>query len=253
MTTRGRQLAAAGLPILLATAITACGGNAGVPSADPEVPTSTPAPTVRHAAAMPTAAPERARTARSGSPSTPVGTPAAKRTPAHANTPSRTTAPATPACTTSALSASQGHTGTGRYGWFATPVLLRNRSASTCHLRGWPGLKFFGDGALRACAKGDISPACGKPVSTSGPRSFSVTRTSEHDLPDVYLAPGHTTSFTIVWEGSYASTCYDLSEDPAYGVDIRVPGDSRALTLADVGEISPCGGRTQVTPFGVTG
>ncbi|MGW0764096.1 DUF4232 domain-containing protein [Streptomyces sp. NPDC002676] len=252
MTMRGRQRTAVGLPALLTAALTACSGSAGVRGADPEFP-STPAPTVRHDAATSSPAPERARTARSGSPSVPAAIPAARRTPARTNTPSRTTAPAAHACAASALTASEGKTGTGRYGWFATPVLLRNRSGSTCRLRGRPGLTFFGDAVIRACTKGDTSPGCGKPVSTSGPRHFSVTRTSEHDLPDVHLAPGHTISFTVLWEGGYASTCYDRYETPAYGVDIRVPGDSRALTLVTSGLITPCGGRTQVTPFGVTG
>lgn len=106
---------------------------------------------------------------------------------------------------------------------------------------------------MQACSKGDTSPDCGKPLSTSGPRSFPVTLTSPHDLPDILLAPGHTTSFTLVWQSPFGAACVDGWIDPAYGVDIRVPGDSRAVTLVSIGGIQPCGGRVQVTPFGVVG
>ncbi|MET8408484.1 DUF4232 domain-containing protein [Streptomyces sp. NPDC005195] len=233
---------------LLALTITACSDTGAPPSGDPDVPTA--AATVQHAAASP-ALPGSDRVARPATPS-PVGTSAARPSTTPANAPSATSAPVAPfvpACGSSALTVWEGHTGppvAGPPGYFATQIFLRNHSGSTCHLRGWPGLTFFGDGIIRGCGAGDPSPRCGKPESTSGRRNFSVTRTSTHDLPDIVLAPAHTTSFTILWSG-------ECHIDPSYGVDIRVPDDARALRLAPTVQISPCEGRVQVTPFGVVG
>ncbi|MEV6989611.1 DUF4232 domain-containing protein [Streptomyces sp. NPDC093228] len=225
-----------------------------LPSVEPQAPAAETA-TVRqsHPSSAP---PNDDRGARSPSPSALIRTPATSPKTAPVNPPPRTSAPvAAPvrACTSRALTVSLGHTGlpaTGRSGWFATQILLRNQSGSTCHLRGWPGLTFFGDGVIRGCSQGDPSPRCGKPLSTSGPRAFSVTRASTHDHPDIWLAPARTTFFTIVWQGSYAGGCVRFV-DPAYGVEIRVPGDSRALTLTSDIQISPCEGELQVSPFGV--
>ncbi|MFF5012797.1 DUF4232 domain-containing protein [Streptomyces sp. NPDC001165] len=235
---RGLRLLTVGL---LMAAATACGGAVG--SAAP--PGAVAAPT----------SPESSPAARPDGSPVPAGKPTPGRTgAAPANGPSRTTAPASPAvpgCAARDLTVAEGHTGLpadGESGWFATPIQLRNHSGAACRLRGWPGLTFIGDGTIRACAKGD--PSCGKPLSTSGTRPFTITRSSGHGVPDIVLAPGHSTSFTLVWEGSYS--CGSFVPSP-YGVDIRVPGDSRALTLIPATAISPCEGRIEVTPFGVVG
>ncbi|MFC9081048.1 hypothetical protein ACFTY7_29405 [Streptomyces sp. NPDC057062] len=211
----GETSCAAGL---LAITISGCGGMGDLPSVEPQAPAGETA-TVRQSDPS-SAPPDDDRGARSPSPSALIRTPATGPKTAPVNPPPRTSAPvAAPvrACTSRALTVSLGHTGlpaTGRSGWFATQILLRNQSGSTCHLRGWPGLTFFGDGVIRGCSQGDPSPRCGKPLSTSGPRAFSVTRASTHDLPDIWLAPARTTFFTIVWQGSYAGGCVRFV-DPA--------------------------------------
>ncbi|MGW2706469.1 DUF4232 domain-containing protein [Streptomyces sp. NPDC001340] len=229
---------------LLMAATTACGGAVGSQTSPPG------------AVAAPTS-PESSPAARPDGSPVPAGKPTPGRTgAAPANVPSRSTAPASPAvpgCATRDLTASEGHTGLpagGESGWFGTPIQLRNHSGSACRLRGWPGLTFFGDGIVRVCAKGDPSPSCGKPASTSGTRPFEITRSSGHGVPDIVLAPGHSTSFTLVWQGS--SFCGALVDAP-YGVDIRVPGDSHPLTVLPAAHISPCERRIEVTPFGVAG
>lgn len=242
---RGTQLLAAGL---LLAATTACGGGVGPATSPP-------------GAVATSASPEGDPAARPGGSPAPAGKPTPSRTTpgrtaAPANGPARATAAAAPpvaACAARDLTASEGRTGLpadGESDWFGTPVQLRNHSGSACRLHGWPGLTFFGDGVLRACAKGDPSPSCGKPASTSGTRPFAITRSSAHGVPDIVLAPGHSTSFTLVWQGSYS--CGALVDAP-YGIDIRVPGDSRALTLLPAAQLSPCEGRIEVIPFGVAG
>jgi hypothetical protein len=237
-------------------ATTACGGAADSAGSRPGAVAAS-----RPGAVAASASPQR------GPASRPAGSPAragrptpdrttSSRTTAPANRPARTTAPApapVPACAARNLTASEGSTGlpaSGESGWFATPILLRNRSGSTCRLRGWPGLTFYGDDTIVGCAEGDSSPSCGKPLSTSGTRPFSVTRSAVPHLPDMALSPGRTTSFTLVWQGSYS--CDRLVDGP-YGIDVRVPGDSHPLTLLPAVPISPCEGHLQVTPFGVAG
>jgi hypothetical protein len=130
--------------------------------------------------------------------------------------------------------------------WYATQIVLRNRSASTCRLRGWPGLTFFGDGTLHACTTADPPGCHNGPESTSGTRPFKVTRSRAVPPPEVSLAPGRTTSFKLAWP--YCG----IDLEPPFGVDIRLPGDSRPLTLAPTKNILPCDEKLEVTPFGVT-
>ncbi|MFF4042901.1 DUF4232 domain-containing protein [Streptomyces sp. NPDC001816] len=240
---RGIRLLTVGL---LMAAATACGGAVGSAESPPGA-VAAPAPT----------SPRKGPAVRPDTSPVPAGKPTPSRTgAAPASGPSRTTAPASPAvpgCAARDLTVAEGHTGLpadGESGWFATPIQLRNHSGAACRLRGWPGLTFIGDGTIRACAEGDASTACGKPLSTSGTRPFTITRSSTQSPPDISLTPGRTTTFTLVWEGSYS--CGSFVPSP-YGVDIRVPGDSRALTLIPATAISPCEGRIEVTPFGVVG
>ncbi|MFD8718970.1 DUF4232 domain-containing protein [Streptomyces sp. NPDC059629] len=124
-------------------------------------------------------------------------------------------------------------------------MVQRNRSDSKCRLHGWPGLTFFGGGTIHVCTTAD-PPGCESgPVSTSGTRPLKVTRSRAVAPPVVSLAPGSTTSFNAAWQA-----CSDL--EAPYGVDIRVPGDSRPLPLAPAKTIAPCDQEVEVTPFGVT-
>ncbi|MFD6721297.1 DUF4232 domain-containing protein [Streptomyces sp. NPDC060131] len=247
---------------LLVTATAACGG--AVRPTVSEVPATYA--TARPGTTEPSISSEGKPTSRSASPAVPSrqATPGEKTTrrqeAAPTNPSARTAVPSqdrAPACAANELTASEGRGGppsSRQPGWFATPILLRNKSAVTCRLRGWPGITFFGDATIQGCAADDPSPACGRPQSTSGPRSFSITRSSVDALPDVLLAPGDTTSFTLVWEGGGMHTCVGTPfERSPYGADIRVPGDSRALTLAPFPNLYPCEGRIEITPFGVAG
>ncbi|MFJ8487782.1 DUF4232 domain-containing protein [Streptomyces sp. NPDC094038] len=200
--------------------------------------------TARPTAAATSASPARrtAEAADATGPPTPTALPS--------NTRSRTVVPppTAPACTARDLTASEGPNTTYDHGGprrSATQVVLRNRSGAACGLGGWPGLTFFGDGTIHICTTPDASP-CPDVVSTSGTRSFKVTRSPATASSAVVLAPGRTTTFTMSW----AFCAIDL-ERP-YGVDIRVPGDSRPLTLTHLKNVDPCEEQVEVTPFGVT-
>ncbi|MFF7468216.1 DUF4232 domain-containing protein [Streptomyces sp. NPDC008092] len=234
----GRRVLVAGL-LMVATVACDSGVHYSVPdtqtghetSARPDAAT-TPASPVRH----PAKATEAAEA------------PAAGRTAAPSETRSRsTTAPAAPTCTTGDVAAAEGRTspqvGGGLPG-FAAEIVLRNRSGSTCRLSGWPGLTFFGDGSLHACTTAD-PPGCESgPVSTSGIRPFKVSRSGAAAPPAVLLAPGHTTSFVLHSDDS----CPGVGAP--YGVDIRLPGGSRPLTLVPGPNLSPCDEKLDVTAFG---
>ncbi|MEU9449809.1 DUF4232 domain-containing protein [Streptomyces sp. NPDC048277] len=129
---------------------------------------------------------------------------------------------------------------------FAAEIVLRNRSGSTCRLIGWPGLSFFGDNTIHVCTTADPPGCTSGPVSTSGTRPFKVTRSQAVAPPAVSLAPGRTTSFLLYSKDG----CMQVSG--AYGVDIRLPGDSRPLTLVPAPGLAPCDEKLDVTPFGVT-
>ncbi|MFK0287344.1 DUF4232 domain-containing protein [Streptomyces sp. NPDC090499] len=127
---------------------------------------------------------------------------------------------------------------------FAAEIVLRNRSRSTCLLSGWPGLTFFGDATLYICTTADPPGCKSGPVSTSGTRPFKVSRSAATVPPAVLLTPGQTTSFVLHAD--------DQCPGPGapYGVDIRLPGSSRALTLVPGPLLSPCNEKLVVTAFG---
>ncbi|MGW1618978.1 hypothetical protein [Streptomyces sp. NPDC002172] len=62
--------------------------------------------------------------------------------------------------------------------------------------------------------------------------------------PAVLLAPGHTTSFVLHADDA----CPGVGA--RYGVDIRLPGGSRPLTLVAGPNLSPCDEKLGVTTFG---
>ncbi|MFD4602457.1 DUF4232 domain-containing protein [Streptomyces sp. NPDC058464] len=203
----------------------------------------------REATARTTAATTPAAPARHPAKATETaGAPAPSRTAAPADTRSGTaTTPAARTCTTRDLAASEGRTspqvGGGRPG-YAAEIVLRNRSGSTCRLSGWPGLTFFGDGVLHVCTTADPPDCESGPVSTSGIRPFKVSRSAAAVPPTVLLAPGHTTSFVLHTDDACPGV------DAPYGVDIRLPGGSRPLTLVPGPNLSPCDGKLDVTAFG---
>ncbi|MER7836940.1 DUF4232 domain-containing protein [Streptomyces sp. NPDC096040] len=157
--------------------------------------------------------------------------------------------PAAPDCASRDLTASEGTGRAYNHGQsirYAVQIVLGSRSGSTCRLSGWPGLTFFGDGNIHVCTTAD-PPGCESgPVSTSGTRPFKVTRSRAVAPPAVLLSPGRTTSFTMSWP-----FC-GVDLDAPYGVEIRLPGDSRPLTVAPTKYVFPCEEKLDVTPFGVT-
>jgi hypothetical protein len=69
-------------------------------------------------------------------------------------------------------------------------------------LGGWAGVSVFGDGAIQGCGPDNVTPSCGKPVSTTQPRTLTVTRSTAQPATEVLPAPGGTTGFTPLRTGS---------------------------------------------------
>ncbi|WP_405885526.1 DUF4232 domain-containing protein [Streptomyces sp. NBC_01136] len=139
----------------------------------------------------------------------------------------------------------------GRVGDFATQIVLRNSSRSTCSLRGWAGLTVYGDDAILACGAGDSAPHCGKPVNTTDPRPVTVTRTTGPAPTLVLLTPGGKTSYGLLWTLELGPNCYAPTHwEPPYGARIWIPGDSHPLTLAPLPDLQACEGRFQIIPIG---
>ncbi|MFF3561815.1 DUF4232 domain-containing protein [Streptomyces sp. NPDC002574] len=132
----------------------------------------------------------------------------------------------------------------------AMDILLSNRSGAACLLRGWPGITFYGENTILHCDAGCNDDGFIDPVS---PRPLSVTRYGPSRPAAVDLAPGQSTTFSLVWKSATETVC--TGEDfynPPYGAHVLVPGDSAALDITPL-DISPCRGRIAVTPFGVSG
>ncbi|MEV0041713.1 DUF4232 domain-containing protein [Streptomyces sp. NPDC050804] len=142
----------------------------------------------------------------------------------------------------------------GTPGDVAMDVRLRNRSGIGCVLDGWPGIAFIGGEALtRECVPSYPGPQCLGRIDTTTRRPLSVTRYGPGHPTAVRLAPGQSTSFSLVWHSATATACNGADfYAPPYAVDIWVPGDSAPLVLAPA-SISPCYGKIGITPFGVTG
>ncbi|MFD3453063.1 DUF4232 domain-containing protein [Streptomyces sp. NPDC058691] len=138
----------------------------------------------------------------------------------------------------------------GNPGDEAMDILLSNRSGAACLLRGWPGITFYGENTILHCDAGCNDDGFIDPVS---PRPLSVTRYGPSRPAAVDLAPGQSTTFSLVWKSATETVC--TGEDfynPPYGAHVLVPGDSAALDITPL-DISPCRGRIAVTPFGVSG
>lgn len=225
-------------------------GTVGPSSVRSGHPTARLSPPSRPSTAAAPATPRTSGRPAGADPSTP--TPRASAPVPTADAPVR-------ACTSADLAVSAGTTGlplTGVHGDFSTRILLRNTSPTDCRLRGWAGVSVYGDSTLHACMPGDTDPTCGKVLSTSEPRTLTVSRSGQGTPPEVRLSHGTTTSFSLLYTGSggVSDACPDnrLWSAP-YGGDIRVPGDTRPLPLVPFPAITPCDGRIQVTAFGVPG
>ncbi|MFE1959184.1 DUF4232 domain-containing protein [Streptomyces sp. NPDC059479] len=142
----------------------------------------------------------------------------------------------------------------GNPGDVAMDVRLRNRSGIRCVLDGWPGVVFIGgENLTRKCVPGYPGPQCVGRVDTTTRRPLSVTRYGPGHPTAVRLAPGQSTSFSLVWKSATATVCNGADfYYPPYAADIWVPGDSAPLVLTPL-PISPCHGKIGITPFGVTG
>lgn len=235
----GTQVLVAGL-LMVATVACDAGLHYSVPDTPARHGTTAPPST----AATP-ASPARHSAQATDAAEAPASSPAA----APSNTRSRATTSArtTPACTSRDLAAAEGAAGAYDHDgstWYATRIVLRNRSGSACLLSGWPGLTFFGDGTLHVCTTADPPdcrsgehlghpPVQGHPVQGGGP-ARRLPRPGSHDLVQADLA------------------VLRCRPRPPYGVEIRLPGGSRPLTLAPTKNIIPCEQMLEVTPFGVT-
>lgn len=231
---------------LLMAATAACGS--GVEYSVPDTHVSHGA-TTRPGTPTGSASASRGSAEAAGSPGTPVPSPSDTPSTAPSSAPARAVAPpAAPACTSRDLTVSEGKAAAYMRGdsmRYAAPVVLRDRSGSTCRLSGWPGLTFFGEGTIHVCTTADPPGCVSGPESTSGTRPFKVTRSRTVAPPTVTLAPGGTTSFTMSWP-----FC-GMDLDAPYGMEVRLPGDSRPLILAPAKNAIPCENKLDVTPFGV--
>jgi hypothetical protein len=136
-------------------------------------------------------------------------------------------------------------------GDYATPIRLRNTARTPCSLDGWAGLSLFGDTTMVVC-NGQVTPNCGKPVSTTEPRSATVTRAPGLTPAPVELAPGAETSYDLLWTLAGGSDCGSRYWAPPYSAQIWIPGGSAPLVLTPLPDIQACEGAIQLTPIGVT-
>ncbi|MFF4314571.1 DUF4232 domain-containing protein [Streptomyces sp. NPDC001507] len=140
----------------------------------------------------------------------------------------------------------------GNPGDVAMDVQLRNRSGIRCVLGGWPGVAFIGGESVMPtnCAPGQT---CVGRVDTTSRRPLSVTRYGPGHPTAVRLAPGQSTSFSVVWKSATVTVCNGADfYYPPHAWDIWVPGDPAPLVLTPL-PISPCHGKIAITPFGITG
>ncbi|NJP42700.1 DUF4232 domain-containing protein [Actinacidiphila epipremni] len=238
---RGGVALAVGLTVLVAVA----GCRAGVRGADgldasvPAVPTATTTAATATAAGGTAAARGRTAPATSAPPAAPGRKGAPKTVPPGADA----DAARHPACTAGQLTLARGATDNSRVGRTTTTLELRNASAATCLLRGWPGVTASGHTPVQDC--GTVAPAlpptpCAPRTAADERRPLPVTRTPGVAAHDVVLSPGAATSFAMVW-----TPCE--SWDSPTALHFTLPGDARALTLAPLG-LSVCA--VQVAPFG---
>ncbi|MFJ4850660.1 MULTISPECIES: DUF4232 domain-containing protein [unclassified Streptomyces] len=129
-------------------------------------------------------------------------------------------------------------------------IVLSNISGGTCSLQGWAGLSVFGDDMPVAC-NGDHDPGCGKGRNTTEPRTMDVTRVPGLTADLVVLAAGERTSYSLLWSEWRSAGCDATAVwNPPYGARIRIPGDSRPLTVAPLPQMHVCGGRVRLAPIG---
>jgi hypothetical protein len=113
---------------------------------------------------------------------------------------------------------------------YATDFDLTNASQTTCSLSGWVGFDMRGDAAVIDCEYDSGGQQIGP--SSCGPGHYvdetsdlvqSVTHADAH-ASVVVLRPGESTQFSAIWAGA-------ICLSPPYRVDLRIPGDSRPITV----------------------
>ncbi|MGW2931020.1 hypothetical protein ACWDA7_03940 [Streptomyces sp. NPDC001156] len=236
-----------GITALLFCLLAAVGAVACDVTPPPDDTVVAPAPrsSAPHAAVTPSAAPTTARQSA---------------TPAPSASPTRSAASPSPAndCATRDLvltSDKPRRAVLGNPGDVAMDMRLRNRSGISCVLDGWPGVVFVGGEAEppTKCVPGYPGPQCLGRIDTTTRRPLSVTRYGPGRPTAVRLAPGRSTSFSLVWKSATETVCNGADfYDPPYAADIWVPGDSAPVVVTPL-PISPCHGKIAITPFGVTG
>jgi hypothetical protein len=119
----------------------------------------------------------------------------------------------------------------------ATDVTVANVSREACFLSGWAGVTLIGDGIQPVQVTGQAAPP--EPDHDVAPRQ-RVERLPG-DAPPITLAPGGSTSFSVLYDGI---TCLH----PVWRMDLQVPGDARPIEVA---RTSICNSDpVQVGPFG---
>jgi hypothetical protein len=127
-----------------------------------------------------------------------------------------------------------------------THIDVKNTGQKSCHLDGWPGVAFFGNGMPVVC-NGPADPACHQPPDETTPLNVTVGRWAVDNPADVVLAPGRSTSFYLM----ATADCTAPAIVRPYRMSVWVPGDSQALTVSPMPEMLICQNTLQVLGFGV--
>ena len=174
------------LPLVLLTA--ACSGSPSPSAASATVP----APAATTATA------------------TPTGTATPTATVTAAPSPSRTASPAgsAPTCRTSQLSVRLGNGG-GAAGTAYQPIVFTNRGASTCTLRGYPGVAF-------------VAPATGRQVGSP------ASRNPQQPVRAILVAPASSASALLGIADYQNFSPKQCLSRPVSGVRIYPPGNTAA-------------------------
>jgi hypothetical protein len=133
---------------------------------------------------------------------------------------SRPPAAGPPICTTSQLAGSLGPAN-GTAGTIYYPLQLRNRSASTCYVEGYPGVSF-------------VAGADGHQVGAPASRANGIT-------PRVVLAPGQVAAATLGIHDASAFTQPPCDQTPVLGLRVYPPDQFTALFVShrDTGCANP--------------
>jgi len=149
-------------------------------------------------------------TATTATTATPTGTATPTATVTAAPSPSRTASPAgsAPTCRTSQLSVRLGNGG-GAAGTAYQPIVFTNRGASTCTLRGYPGVAF-------------VAPATGRQVGSP------ASRNPQQPVRAILVAPASSASALLGIADYQNFSPKQCLSRPVSGVRIYPPGNTAA-------------------------